>query len=41
MVTDGIKAGDKVVTSGQYRLQPHTLVKIVRDDGSKSAQRDS
>ncbi len=41
VVTDGIKAGDKVVTSGQYRLQPHTLVKIVRDDGSKSAQRDS
>ncbi len=41
VVTDGIKAGDKVVTSGQYRLQAHTLVKIVRDDGSKSAQRDS
>ncbi len=41
VVTDGVKAGDKVVTSGQYRLQPQTLVKIVRDDGSKTAQRDS
>ncbi len=41
VVTDGIKAGDKVVTSGQYRLQPHTLVKIVPDDGAKTAQRDS
>ena len=41
VVTDGIKAGDKVVTSGQYRLQAHTLVKIVRDDGSQTAQRDS
>ncbi len=41
VVTDGIKAGDKVVISGQYRLQPHTLVKIVRDDESQTAQRDS
>ncbi len=41
VVTDGVKAGDKVVTSGHYRLQPHTLVKVVGDDGSTTAQRDS
>ena len=41
VVADGIKAGDKVVTAGQYRLQAHTLVKIVPDAGPKTAQQDS
>ena len=41
VVTDGIKSGEKVVTAGQYRLQAHTLVKIVPDAGAQTAQRDS
>ncbi len=28
LIDDGIKAGDKVVTAGQYRLQPDVLVKV-------------
>lgn len=41
VVSDGVKAGERVVTAGQYRLQPHTLVRIVPDSGVKTAQRDS
>jgi multidrug efflux system membrane fusion protein len=41
VVTDGIKSGEKVVTAGQYRLQAHTLVRIVPDAGAQTAQRDS
>jgi multidrug efflux system membrane fusion protein len=45
VVSEGLKGGDKVVTAGQYRLQPHSPVKVVPDagttDGAKTAQRDS
>ncbi|MGI3899703.1 MAG: efflux RND transporter periplasmic adaptor subunit [Janthinobacterium lividum] len=41
VVTDGLKSGEKVVTAGQYRLQAHTLVKVVPDAGAQTAQRDS
>ena len=29
LVDDGVKAGERVVTGGQYRLQPGTLVQVV------------
>ena len=41
LVAEGVKAGDRVVTAGQYRLQPHSLVRVVPDSGAKTAQRDS
>lgn len=41
VISEGIKAGEQVVVSGQYRLQDHTLVKVVPDDGAKTAQRDT
>ncbi len=41
VVTEGIKSGEKVVTAGQYRLQAHTLVRVVPDAGAQTAQRDS
>lgn len=41
VVTEGVKSGDKVVTAGQYRLQAHTLVKVVPADGAQTAQQDS
>ena len=41
VVSDGVKGGERVVTAGQYRLQPHTLVRVVPDAGVKTAQRDS
>ncbi len=41
VVTEGLQSGDKVVTAGQYRLQAHTLVKIVPDAGAQTAQQDS
>ncbi len=41
VVTEGLKGGEKVVTSGQYRLQAHTPVRIVPDAGAQSAQRES
>ncbi len=40
VVATGLKAGDQVVTAGQYRLQGGTLVKITADD-AKTAQRES
>ena len=40
VVATGLKAGDQVVTAGQYRLQGGTLVKITAD-GAKTAQRES
>ena len=41
VVSDGLKAGERVVTAGQYRLQAHTLVRVLPDTGVKTAQRDS
>ncbi|WP_237476457.1 efflux RND transporter periplasmic adaptor subunit [Lichenibacterium dinghuense] len=41
VVSDGVKAGERVVTAGQYRLQAHTPVRIVPDSGVKTAQGDS
>lgn len=41
VVADGLKSGERVVTAGHYRLQPHSLVKVVPDAGAKTAQRDS
>ena len=41
VVTEGLKGGEKVVISGQYRLQPHTLVRVVPDAGAQTAQRES
>lgn len=41
VITDGIKSGETVVTAGQYRLQAHTLVKVVPDTAAQTAQRDS
>ena len=41
VVSDGVKAGERVVTAGQYRLQPHTRVRVVPDAGVQTAQRDS
>ena len=41
VVTEGLKGGEKVVTSGQYRLQAHTPVKIVPDAGAQTVQRES
>lgn len=40
VIATGLKAGDQVVTAGQYRLQAGTLVKITADD-AKTAQRES
>jgi membrane fusion protein, multidrug efflux system len=37
LVSDGLKAGDTVVTSGQYRLQDGTEI-ISVPDGSSSVQ---
>ncbi len=39
LVDDGIKAGDKVVTAGQYRLQPNTLVRVT-DPAEKTASKE-
>ncbi len=41
VVTDGIKSGEQVVTAGQYRLQAHTLVRVVPEAAAQTAQRDS
>ena len=36
-ITSGVKAGDRVVTKGQRRLENGTLLKIL-DDGSKDSK---
>ena len=41
VVSEGLKAGERVVTAGQYRLQAHTPVRVLPDTGAKTAQRDS
>lgn len=41
VIEDGVKAGDTVVTGGQYRLQAGTLVKTVPDDAKQTSQRDT
>ena len=39
LVDEGVKAGEKVVTAGHYRLQPGTLVRVT--DGDKTAGKES
>ena len=40
LIEDGLKAGEKVVTAGQYRLQPGALVKVEPNSGEKTASRE-
>ena len=37
LIEDGIRPGERVVTAGQYRLQPGTLVKVGDGQGRKTA----
>lgn len=37
LIEDGIRPGERVVTAGQYRLQPGTLVKVGDGQGQKTA----
>lgn len=39
LVDDGVKAGEKVVTGGQYRLQPNALVRVT-DGAEKTASKE-
>ena len=41
VVTKGIKGGERVVTAGQYRLQPKTLVRVVPPAAAQTAQGNS
>jgi membrane fusion protein, multidrug efflux system len=38
VITGGLEAGDKVVTTNQYRLQPGTSVRVVTPTSAKSAE---
>ena len=40
VVDDGLSAGEKVVTAGQYRLQQGTLVKVGAPPAQQTSQRD-
>jgi multidrug efflux system membrane fusion protein len=41
VVTDGLSAGERVVTSNQYRLQPGARVRLLAAEPSKIAQRSA
>jgi len=41
VVTDGLTAGERVVTSNQYRLQPGARVRLQAAEPSKIAQRSA
>ena len=41
VVAKGIAAGEQVVTGGQYRLQDHSLVKIMPETAPQTAARES
>ncbi len=41
IVEDGVKAGERIVTGGQYRLQQNTLVKTTPAGAEQTSQRDS